>query len=259
MLFQSFAAQFKQNLRRLALPLAILIGFFLSAQALQASSVYEPFNGFASLDTVPKTITVTVNSTSSTDETTTINIGGPDKVLSITPKLSDKEQPLYILDGVQISHDQMGKIDPTTIESIDVLKGEGAIKAYGEAGKNGVVKIQSKGKQGSKTQSSSNTVTLNLNNSETVKTNSETIEINATGQNLNIGSGTKPMTSKPLVFIDGVNKGRMNYGESGAPISGLNPGDIKKIEIIKGDKAIKQYGKDAEEGVILITTKNGKE
>jgi outer membrane cobalamin receptor len=61
------------------------------------------------------------------------------------------------------------------------------------------------------------------------------------------------------VIIDGVNKGRMNYGQSGAPISDLNPGDIKKIEIVKGDKAIKQYGKDAEEGVIIITTKNKKE
>ncbi len=259
MLFQSFSALLNQGLRSLALPLATFIGLFLSAQALQASSVSEPFNGFALLDTIPKTITVTVNSTSPTEETTTINIGGPEKVLSITPKLSDKEQPLYILDGVQISHDQMGKIDPTTIESIDVLKGEGAIKAYGEAGKNGVVKIQSKGKQRNDVQRSSNTVTVNLSAPETVKNQTETIQINASGQNLNIGSGNKPMTSKPLVFIDGVNKGRMNYGESGAPISGLNPNDIKKIEIIKGDKALKQYGKDAEEGVILITTKNGKE
>jgi len=36
----------------------------------------------------------------------------------------------------------------------------------------------------------------------------------------------------------------------------LAPGEIKNIEVLKGDGAVKKYGKKAKDGVILITTKN---
>jgi hypothetical protein len=290
-LAQPHSKQFQAFKYAVCLPLVTCMGLFFSVQFLQALPLSEGkltlkdlstkfehskvlktistekiqpkelqfFERWGAIDTIPTKVNVTVNSTSSKEETTTITIGGPEKTISITPKTSDKEHPLYLLDGVQITHEKMSSIDPETIATIDVLKGDGAIKEYGEAGKNGVVKIQSKGKEGSNSQSSSKSVTLNVGSDGIVKTKTETIEINASGQNLSFNNNSQPMSGKPLVIIDGVNKGRMNYGQSGAPISDLNPGDIKKIEIVKGDKAIKQYGKDAEEGVIIITTKNKKE
>jgi len=36
----------------------------------------------------------------------------------------------------------------------------------------------------------------------------------------------------------------------------LAPGAIKNIEVLKGDGTVKKYGKEAKDGVILITTKN---
>lgn len=57
-----------------------------------------------------------------------------------SPK-ADKNTPLYILEGKVISKSELDKINPDAIESISVLKGKDALKAYGKAGKNGVIQI----------------------------------------------------------------------------------------------------------------------
>jgi len=63
-------------------------------------------------------------------------------VEKIVVKISDKDaKPLYVIDGNLLSEEGLNKIDPKTIEKIDVLKGEAAIKMYGEKGKNGVIMI----------------------------------------------------------------------------------------------------------------------
>ncbi|SNR82441.1 M56 family metallopeptidase [Lutibacter flavus] len=49
--------------------------------------------------------------------------------------------PLYILDGKEISKEDMEKINPDNIKSVNVLKDESATTKYGEKGKNGVVEI----------------------------------------------------------------------------------------------------------------------
>ena len=57
------------------------------------------------------------------------------------------EEPLWIIDGVEIKREG-DKIDvkPEDIESMEILKGESAIKSYGEKGKNGVILIKTKKK-----------------------------------------------------------------------------------------------------------------
>jgi len=57
------------------------------------------------------------------------------------------EQPLIIINGKETGGDiNLDSLDPNTIESINVLKGPSAEKAYGEKGKNGVVEITLKKK-----------------------------------------------------------------------------------------------------------------
>jgi hypothetical protein len=51
---------------------------------------------------------------------------------------------LYIIDGKEMQSASMKDIDPNTIKSINVLKGENAIKLFGEKGKNGVIEIITK-------------------------------------------------------------------------------------------------------------------
>jgi TonB family protein len=59
----------------------------------------------------------------------------------------DGKQPLFIVDGKEINHEEMLQIKPADIQSIDVLKDASATAIYGEKGKNGVVKITLKEKK----------------------------------------------------------------------------------------------------------------
>ena len=55
--------------------------------------------------------------------------------------------PLILMNGVAITKEEMDKINPDDIESVNVLKGEQATHLYGEKGKNGVVIITPKGEK----------------------------------------------------------------------------------------------------------------
>jgi len=52
--------------------------------------------------------------------------------------------------------------------------------------------------------------------------------------------------SKPLIIVNG-----KSYNDN---ISKIEPNTIEKLEVIKGEKAITKYGKDGENGVVLIKT-----
>lgn len=55
--------------------------------------------------------------------------------------------PLILMNGVAITKEEMDKINPDDIESVNVFKGEQATRLYGEKGKNGVVIITPKGEK----------------------------------------------------------------------------------------------------------------
>ena len=54
--------------------------------------------------------------------------------------------PLIFVDGVKVTEQEMNAISPNDIESVNVLKGENAIKKYADDGKVGVVEIKLKHK-----------------------------------------------------------------------------------------------------------------
>ncbi|MDN3641858.1 M56 family metallopeptidase [Lutimonas halocynthiae] len=56
----------------------------------------------------------------------------------------DGEQPLMIVDGKEMENGSLEDIDPKTIETINVYKGEMAVEKYGEKAKDGVVVIKTK-------------------------------------------------------------------------------------------------------------------
>ncbi len=56
----------------------------------------------------------------------------------------NEKEPLYILDGKKIKKDKFEDIDTENIKSINVLKGDSAVKKYGKKGKDGVVEIITK-------------------------------------------------------------------------------------------------------------------
>ncbi len=48
-------------------------------------------------------------------------------------------------------------------------------------------------------------------------------------------------------------------GQTGDPISGINPDDIESISVLSGPSAAALYGSAAANGVVMVTTKKGKE
>ncbi|TFH19965.1 MAG: SusC/RagA family TonB-linked outer membrane protein, partial [Bacteroidia bacterium] len=81
--------------------------------------------------------------------------------------------------------------------------------------------------------------------------------------------GTKSLTgdSEPLFVIDGIpmvnNKtsqaGMWGGWDGGDGLSQINPEDIESINILKGSNAASLYGSQGANGVVIITTKKGRE
>ena len=82
----------------------------------------------------------------------TITVKGSNKNISPTDQGNivlksspgQKEKPLIVIDGVITSDMNLNDINPTNIQSINVLKGESAKAKYAEKGANGVVEITTK-------------------------------------------------------------------------------------------------------------------
>jgi len=191
------------------------------------------------------------------------------------------QKPLFILDGEVISESVMKVIDPNKIESIGILKDASAVAVFGEKGKGGVVQITTKkGKtndapaagrivlRGVPTDNSKVLKELVVINTDTVQLNGKTVfvksnnlkdgEFMATNFDgagnviekvkVEIQPKGSSKNSPSLIFVDGEKKTKKE-------LDALSPDQIKSVEVLKGESAIKAYGPDAKDGVIKITTK----
>jgi len=69
---------------------------------------------------------------------------GKNGVIEIATKFTAPGNPLIIIDGKKSSKQDLNKIPGDRIETINVLKGESAIKKYGDKGKDGSIEIITK-------------------------------------------------------------------------------------------------------------------
>ena len=82
----------------------------------------------------------------------TVTIKGSNKNISpkdqanivLKPSSVPKEKPLIVIDGVITSDLNLNDLNPSNIQSMNVMKGEKAKEKYGEKGANGVVEITTK-------------------------------------------------------------------------------------------------------------------
>lgn len=200
---------------------------------------------------------------------------------------SNGQKPLFILDGEVISESVMKVIDPNKIESINILKDASAVAVFGEKGKGGVVQITTKeGKTGDApangrivlrgvpsdnskvyeervlvisdtVEAKGKTILLKSNNLKDVEFMAKNFdgagivveETKGNGKKSGITFSGSPSGSTPsLIFVDGEKKTKKE-------LDALSPDQIKSVEVLKGDAAIKAYGAEAKDGVIKITTK----
>ena len=187
-------------------------------------------------------------------------------VLKITmPPNSKANKPLLIIDGKKADNQEVNAIDPSMIQSVNVLKDKSATALYGEEGKNGVILITTKQNLYSSpisVQNVPNTQNSNSNLQGTLsatQVDKETTQINlistihaVTGIEkypdtliyIKDKNGNK-LAQPPLVFIDGVKR----------DMNSVPPNEIATVNVWKGDSAIKKYGEEGKNGVVEINTK----
>ncbi|MCX6205613.1 MAG: N-acetylmuramoyl-L-alanine amidase [Bacteroidetes bacterium] len=124
--------------------------------------------------------------------------------------------PLIILDGQVQPNADVNKINPSSIEKIEVLKNESATVLYGDAGKNGVIMITSKAAM-----------------KESMK---KPIE-----------PSSSPIPKNTVYYVDGVKV-------DSSAMRKIERSNIATVNIWKGEKAMNKFGVDEGIGVIEITT-----
>ena len=64
---------------------------------------------------------------------------------------------------------------------------------------------------------------------------------------------------RPMVIINGVRMEKCDApsGTGLSPLGNIDPAAIEKVDVLKGEAAARQYGADAMNGVIEVTTKKG--
>ncbi len=80
---------------------------------------------------------------------------------------------------------------------------------------------------------------------------------NILSENAENSTFTAKFPAKPMLyFVDGVQvKPTFSQMYGVSPLSSMNPNDIEKIEVIKGENAVAKYGENAISGVVLVTRK----
>ena len=68
-------------------------------------------------------------------------------ISELRKKIAKKPDRLILLDGKEISREEMEKLDTDEIESMNVVIGKVAEKEYGEKGRNGVIELKTKKKE----------------------------------------------------------------------------------------------------------------
>jgi bla regulator protein BlaR1 len=158
---------------------------------------------------------------------------------------------LTVVDG-KIVESGASQLNPDDIESVDVLKKEAAMAVYGPKAQNGVILITTK-KGSVITGTAKKTLSTTYNYPVMVITkgvradsvfNSQTRKYTFTYET----DRKQVNTDKAYIVIDGKASKMKDYKK-------LKPDSIKTISILKDSAATAIYGKKAQDGVIIITTK----
>ncbi|WP_324670798.1 M56 family metallopeptidase [Hymenobacter sp. GOD-10R] len=147
---------------------------------------------------------------------------------------------IYFIDGRESDKSVLAAMDPATIESMSIFKGEQAQKLF-SVKTAGVISIITKANK----------------NSEAVQRFKQRYSLSATGQDPNSANikvtttGNQEKANFPANVLIVVNGQESTTQAAEA----LDVKSIDRMEVLKGQKAIDQYGEKGKNGVILVTTK----
>ncbi|WP_088162983.1 M56 family metallopeptidase [Sphingobacterium sp. G1-14] len=199
----------------------------------------------------------------------------PADTLHFRVKMKSEKEPLYIVEGKEVNSTIMAAIPGTEIQSIDVIKDNGAA-IYGEKGKNGVVLVALK-KKGSPTVTNQ-TLTFTYDKKEDAakahKMKGEPSEVVVTGYKSGDASEPKLEGKVRGIAVNMTGRTDLEPGKFGArgikgdplfvidgeiaadkKIKELDPNTIGHISVLKGQSATAIYGDQGKDGVIIIVSK----
>ncbi|WP_343913159.1 M56 family metallopeptidase [Aquimarina litoralis] len=141
---------------------------------------------------------------------------------------NSKKKPLYYIDGKKASQKDVKKLKSDDIATVEVLKGKKSIEKYGKKAEDGVIQITTK-KYAKKNYKKETGLDIHIDNDD-------------------IRFGSTDDGKKPIIFINGKKANQSLLGS-------LNKNKIKSVNVYKGEKALKKFGVEAENGVVEIITK----
>jgi len=164
-------------------------------------------------------------------------------------KTISKEKPLIVLNGkkTETTFEDLNKLDPNLIQSMNVLKGKKAIEKYGKEGENGVIEIETK------------IVDLSTKSAYDSKGNQWGLSFEKSDSKDNIKRIREDKNvdfKKAIIIIDGKQS-------DSQVLNKLDPEEIAIVSVQKianypqseKEAIIKKYGEKALNGVITIETK----
>ena len=161
-------------------------------------------------------------------------------------KINADGPPLFVVDGITKDKDfDVNMINPDSIASISVFKNESTVALYGGKAEDRVIVITTKRVSDETTDKNAPAPPPPPMNVVTVRsTENVPPPPPPFGLNLRFGDG-----KKPLIVIDGV------VMDKDFDVNMINPGNIESISVLKNESAVALYGENAEDGVIVVTTK----
>ena len=159
--------------------------------------------------------------------------------------------PLYFINNKEMTHEDAINFKPENIESIQLLKGEQAVKMYGERGKDGVIFITTK--------NSISVSSWGIGRKEEIRGNIQVYDkkINVVvkeGELIGSING-KELDGKPLFVVNGK---QMSANEAYQALKEIPPSDYQSYYVTKDQNYVKSLGEAAKDGIVLITTKKPK-
>ncbi len=152
-----------------------------------------------------------------------------------TPPLP--KDALYVVDGKISTIAKVIIISPDKIESINILKANAAVKKYGEKGRKGVIEIITKNEEEGFTGTADSAYLRNFSS----KAFSENITIKANAIFID-----SKIPSDVLIIVDGKEV-------SNEKVKSISPNNIKLMNVLKGESAVKKYGDKGKNGAIEIS------
>jgi TonB-dependent SusC/RagA subfamily outer membrane receptor len=131
--------------------------------------------------------------------------------------------PLIVIDGVIVG-ETPPDLEATDIASIEVIRGAAAVRLYGSRAEDGVILI-------------------------TTKASDRAVAPEPAG--IRVGQDREVVWGQSLAGVLILIDGEVSDAEA---VRGLDAGEIRSIEVIRGTAAVRLYGSQGENGVILVTT-----